>query len=300
MEMLWLLTITLSYLFFAFSSLGDKIVLNGPAKPRSYTFFVGVFSILAVLLIPFIDFAFPSQTGLLWIILEGFIYVAGLYALFYSLENFEVSKIIPVIGATQPIFIAVLSFVFWGSLDMSGNDIAAFAVLLLGSVLISIDKSPKITRKSLEVGLLASFLFSLDFIFSKFVFMDLAFWPGFIWMRIFSFIFVIFFLLDKGFRKELREKGQINKKNGVLFFITQAAGGAANILQSWSIALVPVAYLAIMNSMKGLQYVFLFIMVVFVSAFFPDVLKEEMSKKVVLQKIISIFIIASGLVILVA
>ncbi|MFA5310278.1 MAG: hypothetical protein WC386_01100 [Candidatus Paceibacterota bacterium] len=298
--MLWLLTITLSYLFFAFSSLGDKIVLNGPAKPKSYTFFVGIFSILAALLIPFIDFNFPSQIGLLWVILEAFIYVVGLYALFYALENFEVSKIIPTIGATQPIFIAILSCMFFGFQPLGGKDILAFVVLLLGSVLISIDKNPKITKRSLQVGLLTSLFFSLDFIFSKFVFMDLPFWPGFVWMRIFSFVFVLFFLFDKGFRKEMAEENKISKKTGALFIVTQMAGGAANILQSWSIALVPVAYLAIMNSMKGLQYVFLFIMVVILSHFLPKVLQEETSKKIVLQKIISIFIIGLGLVILVA
>lgn len=298
--MLWLLTITLSYLFFAFSSLGDKIVLNGPAKPKSYTFFVGIFSILAALLIPFIDFNFPSQIGLLWVILEAFIYVVGLYALFYALENFEVSKIIPTIGATQPIFIAILSCMFFGFQPLGGKDILAFVVLLLGSVLISIDKNPKITKRSLQVGLLTSLFFSLDFIFSKFVFMDLPFWPGFVWMRIFSFVFVLFFLFDKGFRKEMAEENKISKKTGALFIVTQMAGGAANILQSWSIALVPVAYLAIMNSMKGLQYVFLFIMVVILSHFLPKVLHEETSKKIILQKIISIFIIGLGLVILVA
>ena len=298
--MLWLLTITLSYLFFAFSSLGDKIVLNGPAKPKSYTFFVGIFSILAALLIPFIDFNFPSQIGLLWVILEAFIYVVGLYALFYALENFEVSKIIPTIGATQPIFIAILSCMFFGFQPLGGKDILAFIVLLSGSVLISIDKNPKITKRSLQVGLLTSLFFSLDFIFSKFVFMDLPFWPGFVWMRIFSFVFVLFFLFDKGFRKEMAEENKISKKTGVLFIVTQMAGGAANILQSWSIALVPVAYLAIMNSMKGLQYVFLFIMVVILSHFLPKVLHEETSKKIVFQKIISIFIIGLGLIILVA
>jgi drug/metabolite transporter (DMT)-like permease len=299
--MLWLLTITLSYLFFAVSSLGDKIVLSGPAKPKSYTFFVGIFSILVIFLIPlpFVNFVIPSGIVWGWIILEAFIYVIGLYALFYSLENFEVSKIIPTIGATQPIFIAILSFIFWGSLSLSGKEVLAFIVLLLGSIIISIDKNPKITRRSLEIGLLTSLFFSLDFIFTKFVFNYLSFWPGFIWMRIFSFIFVLFFLLDRGFRKEMAEGGRTSKKTGALFIFTQAAGGAANILQSLSISLVPVAYLAIMNSMKGLQYVFLFIMVAFVSCLMPNVLKEEMSKKIVLQKIISILVIGIGLVILV-
>ena len=298
--MLWLIAIIFSYLFFAFASLGDKIILAGPSKPKSYTFFVGIFSILAVFLIPFVDFGFPTGIGLAWVILEAIVYVARLYALFYALENFEVSRIIPTIGATQPILIAVLSFLFWGYQQINSKDILAFIILLSGSILISIDRNLKITRKSMEIGLITSLFFSLDFIFSKFVFSDMSFWPGFIWMRIFSFIFVLIFLFDKRFRKEIVEENSgISKETGILFLFTQAAGGAANILQSWAIFLVPVTYLAVMNSMKGIQHVFLFLMVVFISHFLPKVLKEETSKSVIFQKIVSILLIGLGLAILV-
>jgi len=298
--MLWIIATIFSYLFFAFASLGDKIVLAGPSRPKSYTFFVGIFSILAVFLIPFVDFGFPTGIGLVWIVLEAVVYVAGLYALFYALENFDVSKIIPMIGASQPVFIALLSIVFWGYERLQGHEIIAFAVLLCGSVLISIDKNPKITKKSLEISLVAALLFSLDFIFSKFVFLEMPFWQGFIWMRIFSFVFVLLFLFDKGFRKEMSEENAgFNKNTGIVFILAQGAGGAANILQSWSISLAPIAYLAIMNSMKGMQYVFLFLMTVFLSYFLPKVLKEEMSKRQIIQKVVSIVLIMLGLAILV-
>ncbi|MFA5714830.1 MAG: hypothetical protein WC998_03760 [Candidatus Paceibacterota bacterium] len=298
--MYWLIAIIFSYLFFALASLGDKIVLNGPSKPKSYTFFVGIFSILAVFLIPFVEFNFPTGTGLMLIIAEAIVYVAGLYALFYALENFDVSRIVPMIGATQPIFIALLSAAFWGYEKLKGNEALAFVALLAGSVLISIDKNPKITKKSLEISLAASVLFSLDFILSKFVFLEMPFWQGFIWMRIFSFIFVLIFLFDKGFRKEMSEDNAgFNKKTGIIFILAQGAGGAANILQSLSIALAPVTYLAIMNSMRGLQYVFLFILTALLYSFFPKVLKEEMSKRMVIQKLVSIILIGLGMAILV-
>jgi drug/metabolite transporter (DMT)-like permease len=261
---------------------------------------VGIFSILAVFLIPFVEFNFPTGTGLMLVIAEAIVYVAGLYAFFYALENFDVSRIVPMIGATQPIFIALLSAAFWGYEKLKGNEVLAFAALLAGSVLISIDKNPKITKKSLEISLVASVFFSLDFILSKFVFLEMPFWQGFIWMRIFSFVFVLIFLFDKGFKKEMSEDNAgFNKKTGIIFILTQGAGGAANILQSLSISLVPVTYLAIMNSMRGLQYVFLFILTVLFYSFFPKVLKEEMSKKMVIQKSVSIILIGLGLAILV-
>lgn len=298
--MLWLTVIIFSYLAFALASLGDKIILAGPSKPKSYTFFVGVLSLLSVFIIPFVEFGFPSGMGLAFIILEAIVYIAGLYAMFYALDNYDVSKVMPAIGATQPVIIAILSVVFFGYQKMEGNELLAFIILLTGSALISIDKNPKITKKSLEISLIASVLFSLDFIYSKFIYTEMPFWQGFIWMRIFSFIFVLVFLFDKGFRKEVKAENKgFNKKTGIIFIIAQAFGGLANILQSLAISLVPVAYLAIMNSMKGVQYVFLFILVTVLSLLLPNVLKEEVNKKIIIQKVVSILLIVLGLAILV-
>jgi drug/metabolite transporter (DMT)-like permease len=299
--MSWLVIIILSYLFFSLASLGDKIILAGSPKPKSYTFYVGLLNILAVLLIPFIDhFTFPTLTALFWIILEAVVYVVGLYAMFVAIEEFDVSKVMPTIGAAQPIFIFLLAWMFWGSQEITLANTIAFVVLLLGSVIISIEKNPKLTRDSLVLTFLTALMFSLDYVFTKFVYLNQSFLQGFIWMRIFSALFVMVFFFDRQFRKEVFAKQNVLGKNtGVVFLSTQAAGGIANILQNFAISLAPVAYLAIMNSLKGIQYVFLFAITLFLSFFFPKVLKEETSKRVIIQKIISILLIAAGLAILV-
>jgi drug/metabolite transporter (DMT)-like permease len=298
--MLWLIAIIFSYLFFALASLGDKVVLAGPSKPKSYTFFVGLLSLISILIIPFVDFHLPSGIGLAFIILEAIVYVAGLYAMFYALDKFDVSRVISVIGATQPVIIAVLSIFYWGYQEIKGNEVLAFIILLVGSVLISIDKKFKINKEALIISLITAVLFSLDFIFSKLVYMEMSFWQGFIWMRIFSFIIVLVFLFDEGFRKEMKgDNSGFNKKTGIIFIVAQIFGGLANILQSLAISLVPISYLAIMNAMKGIQYVFLFVLVVLFSLFLPKVLHEEISKRIIIQKIISILFIGLGLAILV-
>jgi len=73
----------------------------------------------------------------------------------------------------------------------------------------------------------------------------------------------------------------------------------ATVLQSLAIALVPVAYLAIVNALKGIQYVFLFLLTILFSYYLPSYLKETLSKKALVQKISAIFLISLGLVILV-
>ena len=69
-------------------------------------------------------------------------------------------------------------------------------------------------------------------------------------------------------------------------------------MQAFAISLAPVAFLAIVNSMRGIQYIFLFIITLFISYFYPKILEEEISRKIFFQKIISIILIAVGLIIL--
>jgi drug/metabolite transporter (DMT)-like permease len=297
--MLWILVITLAYLCFALASLGDRIILSGPSRPNSYTFFVGVLSAAVILLIPFIGISIPQGILWLWIILAALFNILGIYTMFSALNEFDVSKIIPTIGALQPIFVVIFSFLILGESTMESRQILAFVILLLGSVLISIEKNYRVTRKSFILSFFAALFFSLEMIFAKIVYLDLAFWDGFIWMKIFGLVFVMSFLFNKTFRRDIFKVDQkLDKKNSIIFFLGQGFGGLANILQGWAISLVPLAYLGIMNAMKGLQYVFLFIFALIISAVFPKLLNEKTSKTIIIQRIIAIILIVIGLLVL--
>ncbi|MFA5086902.1 MAG: hypothetical protein WC470_01205 [Candidatus Paceibacterota bacterium] len=305
MEYAWLIVAILGYFAFALASLGDKIVLGQSPRPRAFTFFVGVFNILAIFMIPFIPFSMPSNYATLWIILDAIIYIFGLYGMFSALEKFDVSRVIPAIGATQPVFIFLLTWLFWGPQSLGGQQILAFALLLVGTVLVSLNKTGDLfTRESLKISLVTALLFSLDFVFSKFVYLEfgLSNWQqGFVWIRIASFAIAILLLLHPAFFKDVFS---VNKKNrtktstGLLFILFQGAGGIATILQSWAIALVPIAYLAIINALRGVQYVFLFGFTVVCTVCIPKILKEDISKGTIIQKVLSILIIALGLALL--
>jgi len=300
----WLLIIILAYLFFSFGSFCDKLVLSGATqrapRPKSYTFYVGVFGLFIVLLIPFIKFGFPNNTGLAWIILDSFIRILGIYTMFVALERFDVSRVMATIGATQPMFIFILTWIFWGPQPIAATYVLAFVLLLIGSVIISINKNVEVTGNYLKITIFSSLMFSLDYIFSKFVYLNQPFPQGLVWINIFMFLFVLFFLVQKNSRKEIFAKQMIlNKRTQIAFLCAQGFGGVANFLQSFAISLAPVAFLAIINSLRGIQYAFLFLATLFTSFFFPRILKEELLKKIVIQKTISIIIIAIGLALLI-
>ena len=293
----WLLVIILAYLFFSLSYLGDKLILSAQPKPNSYTFFVGTISVFVVVFIPFIKFGLPGGETFFWIISEAIVYILGLYTMFTALAKFDVSRVMTTIGATQPLIIFALTWALWGPQAMDWMSIIAFILLLAGSYLISFERGSKTNGSYIKITILSSLLFSLDYVFSKMVFLSQPFLQGFIWMRIFVFLFAMLLLLRKKNRKEIFAKQQniLSKKTAIIFACTHSSGGIANILQGFAISLAPIAFLPIVNSLRGVQYVFLFLITLFLSFFFPKVLKEELSKEIIVQKVIAIVLIAVGL-----
>jgi len=295
----WLLVIILAYLFFGLGAFFDKLVLVGRPKANSYVFYASFAGLASFVFLPFIKFGLPDANGFMWIILDAVVRIAGLYAMYAAIEKFEVSKVIATIGAVQPIFIFILTSLLWGAQIMPAIDIIAFLLLFLGSLLISIEKTPQLTGDYLKVTMFASAMFSLDYVFAKKVFLSQSFLPGIIWIAVFIFLFALLFLIPRKSRQEIFEKRMVlNKKTQKSFLGAQLSGNFANFLQGFAIFLAPVAFLPILNSLRGIQYAFLFFITLLASYFFPKILKEEISKKVILQKVASIVIIGVGLAIL--
>ena len=173
-------------------------------------------------------------------------------------------------------------------------------LLLIGSVLVS--KEGKSIKSFLYIALTAgaAMLFSLDYIFSKMVFLSGPFLNGFIQMRVLAALLVLLFLLSKKNRQEIFNKKNIKSgKTDIAFLSGQLSGGIATFLQYYAIAITPVAFLPLLNSTRGVQYVFLFFIVIFFSVFFPKIVKEKISKKIIAKKLIAIIIMGLGLALLI-
>lgn len=295
----WLIIIIISYLFFSLSSFADKLVLTGPPDQKSYAFYVGILGILIVFLIPFTGLTFPALNVLAWIILDALVYILAIFAMFFALEKFNVSRVVPAIGALQPVFIFILTWLIFGSQIPSGAHLVAFLLLLCGGFVMSFSKTFVINKEYLKLVIFSSVMFSGDYVFSKIIFLNLPFLQGLIWIKIFCFIFALTLLIDKKLRSQIFSKGEMfNKKTEALVLFAQSTGVTAGFLQSFAIAMVPVAYLATMNALRGIQYAFLFAITLLFSLIFPKILKEDLSKTVLAQKFISIILIFIGLAML--
>lgn len=299
--MLWLVVATFAYLILAIVFLVDKYLLAGRIPdPKVYAFYVGISGILALILVPFVDFYLPEPFQIILSILAGVFFIYGIFWFYKALHLFEASRVVPAIGGILPIFTFLLIYLFSGEeKTLKFWEFLAFILLVLGSVLITYKGGVKFSLKSIQISILAAFFLALSIVFTKYVYLAQPFWSGYIWIRIGTFLMGIFFLLTPEVKNELfRARISFQKKTATIFLSNQAAGAGATILQNWAIALAPLLYVAFINALQGVQYVFLLIFATLLSLKFPKILKEEISREAILQKIIAILIIGTGLVLL--
>jgi drug/metabolite transporter (DMT)-like permease len=323
---MWLTLAVLSYILLAIAAFLDKYILGGSLpSPKMYSFYTGILSLPVVLLIPIgflisVGFLTPLQRifpdplevavlpSFPLVILSfsaGALFLLSLFFYYKSVIEFEVSRVGPMVGAIIPLFTLGFIYIFtfipinlgFEKEGMDAYKILALIFLMLGSFSLSLHKEKTDTFRSLKMCLVASFLFGLSFIFIKIVYNFLPFWTGFIWMKVGSFLTALCFLFFREVRMKVfnEQKSFAKKKIALPFILCKGSAALANVLQNGAIFLAPVIFLPIINALAGFQYIFLIILATFLFFKFPNILKEEISRKVIAQKTLAIWLIVLGL-----
>jgi uncharacterized membrane protein len=303
----WILFAITAYLLLAVVSIGDKFLLDKiKLHYKEYAFYSSAFSSVLLVCLPFVKRTLSLQE-ILFAGISGFLFVLGVMFYFKAIESHDASQVVPTVSAMMPISTFVIGYYLSGILpeifsgfNTAPKEIVAFIFLVLGSFFININEG-KINYKSLLPAIFASICFAISLLMANVVYSRGSFIEGFLWIKLGWLLFVAILLLDKSLRdnifgKKLNQK--IDSKKVGLVLITQTGGGLAGLLQNYSISLANLGQVAIINSMQGVQYVFLLFFSVILSKFFPNIIREDISKKAISKKAISIIIIAIGLAIL--
>lgn len=307
---MWLLFSTLSYFFLAFAGIFDRLVLVGsPIHSKTYASYVGILSgVLGLLLLPFIGFHFPDTRLLLISLGAGTAWVVFLWALYESVFQAGISRTAPAIGGFGPIFTLAWGFLFFGEqVILSPFGFLAFILFIVAGVILSRSENK---ARSDEVGhkfspalfcllLVTSFLFGLYLVILKMALQDQPFLEGFAWTRIGAAIPVPFFLLFSSVRKGVFNRQNIVSKQFLIaFWGAQLFGGVGVLFQQLSIFSASAKQVSFIPALIGVQYIFLYIFMVFLYRWRPELLKEAMAGRALWEKIFAASFVVAGLIML--
>ncbi|EKE10730.1 MAG: hypothetical protein ACD_15C00207G0011 [uncultured bacterium] len=303
--MSYILIAVAAYFLVAIEVILDKFLITSKkvSHPVIYTFYVGMMSLFALMFFPF-GFHWLSFGDAILSIISGIIFVYGLLALFYAIEKSEASRVMPVVGAIIPIVTFLLS-IFFLEERLRSIQLFGVAALIIGGVLISFEFPLRNKNKFFHgfyLSIVAGILLAIAFTWFKYFYDRDNFANVFIWTRFGLFLGSASLFLHSGWRKKIwssfggfKSPQKDHYKTGSLFVINKTLGGVGSIMTHYAIALGSVT---IVNALVSIEYVFILIIGFFMSFRFPRIFQEKKDVLIVSQKIISIFIIAAGLILI--
>lgn len=300
----WFFITIISYFILALVGIADKFLLNKViTDDRLYTFLVGTLGILVFLFAPF-GLEWPGITGFILNIIAGAFSIVALMLFYRSLKVGEASIVIPFIGGGTPILVFILSWLFLGE-RFSGRYFLAIIFLLSGGILITF--IPKETRhwwqfwkkkktQGNRLALLSALGFALFFVLSKYLYDTQGFVSAFIWARLGAFLVAIAMLYNLAFRKTaVKFIKKFTQGKRYLFLINQSLGAIGFVALNYAISISKVS---LVNALQGVQYVFLLLLAGIITLKWPHIIKERLSKKVIIEKGIAVLLIGIGLFII--
>lgn len=257
-------------------------------------------SIIGMFLLPFILFFHPEVIShfdfkYILISLNGFFYVLAVLPYFYALQKDDVSTSAALFQLI-PIFSYILSFLILGE-TLTKNQIIGGLVIITGAIMMSLDltfgKKVKFKKEVFLLMALSSSLFAFNFSIFKLFAIKAQFWVTSFWeylgFAIFAFLLLVFI---KPYRQEFLK---VIKTNSISVLTLNSLNEIINIIAklSFNLAslLVPVTLVWVID---GLQPFFIFIYGIILTIFFPKISQENITKKIIIQKIFAIIIMFLG------
>jgi drug/metabolite transporter (DMT)-like permease len=293
----WLLITLVAYFLNAIAMVIDKTLLKRDIKnPFVYTFYIAALgAVLMVFILPF-GLTWPGWSQFIVSLIAGAIFTVGLFFMFFGLKKEDASRLIPIIGGLTPIFVFILAYFFLGE-RLFSRQIVAFILIIIGTFIISLtfdkNRAPRL-RHALWLALPSAFFFGLSYVLTKDVYNHQPFLSGFVWTRLGAFLVAILPVLWRSNRQALLHPPKTNDGSSVRkrFFFGQACGGASAILIQYAVS---IASVSLVQALQGIQYVFIFIAVVYLTHYRPNLLTEKLSASIITQKIIAIILIGVGM-----
>ncbi len=304
-RMNWLLIAIFAHFITALVFVTDKFLLSRTALRSSpYAFYVGILSgLLSLFLIPF-GFSSIPFGQILFSFVAGISFVLAILFFYESVRMGEVSRIVPIVGGAMPIFTFALTYFFLGE-RLNFNQLIAFSLLILGGIIITWprkyikllpgERKPSLAKR-LPKALLAAFLFAASYVLTKFVFTEQSFINGFIWIRLGGILGAFLLLIVPSVRQAIfKTSRSIKLKTGGLIVFNKLLSASAFLILNYAIYLGSVT---LVNSLQGVQYLFLLVIALVLSKKFPYILREQIGQGIILKRAVAILFICFGLGIL--
>ena len=258
---------------------------------------------VALIILPIMALINPAalsidpQTALLITLNGSLFFFCGLP--YYQAIKLADVTVIAALWQLAPVFTYVLGFLFLNE-NLSLPQIIASLIIISGSLLISLDLDHpkfKLKTKPFFLMILANLIYSTNVVIFKRFALDVSYKTALFWEQVGFVCFGLFMLIFvKSHRLAFFRLLKPNKLKVYGFgFFGESFSILAKIVLNYAILLVPATLVLVINATQPL---FVLIYALLLAFLIPKLSHETFTKKNLLQKIFSIFIIFIGIYLL--
>lgn len=302
--MTWFFIALIGPLLWALVNHTDKFLLSGSVeggKPGALMIIstvVGVAVSLIVIVFKPDVLQIPLHASIT-LIVTGILFSLNILLYLFALNKSEATVVVPFYQLI-PVIGLVLAYFILGE-TVSVRELIAGVVILIGALILSfeIDAEEGFSFKYITslFMIVASFLIALSEVIFKAEALESDFWTSIFWQHIGLGIFGVFLLIFfPTWRRDFVELIRTNSKK--MFFLnagSEAISILGNLVFGFATLLAPIALVMLVNAY---QPVFVFVIGIILTIFFPHISTEKISRKNLIHRSVAIGIVLLGTLLL--
>ncbi len=298
--MSWFFIALVAPFLYAMTNHIDKILLEKYFKDGGVGTLILFSSLLSALALPFLYVADTTvfSVGMLNICILAFVGILNILVLWFYLLALseEEASITIVFYQLVPVFALVLGFFILDE-TLSSLQLIAMATIIFGTTIISFeidDKNNfKLRKKTIVLMSTASFFWALGSVVFKFVALEENVVQSLFWEHVMLVLVgICTFAFVKSYRTHFISAIKNNSKAIIsLNFLNETFYMFGNLIFSFAYLLAPITLVLLTDSF---QPIFVLLIAIFLTLFFPKVSSEKVHAKNLGQKVIAIIITGVG------
>lgn len=267
----------------------------------TYIFWIGIFNILAILLIPltfFVDdlgIVIITLPTIFYGILAGLAFFFGMLFYYNAVQRGEASETVALLGGFAPMAtLLVGDLLYLKGLNLFEG--LGFMLLVIGGLILFFCDKTKF-KKTIFWVIAASIASGLLNVCQKLAYDHSNFVTGFIIMKLMVGISASWLLVLPKWRAQIIDKtAKTERKHKYLYIGNRFMAGIASVMLSYAIRLT---HPALVEATSAVKYLLIFFIVLGLTIWFPKILKENFRAWVVVGKLAATILIVVGVAILI-
>ena len=299
--MSWFFVALAGPFLYALTNYIDKILLEKYFKGSGIGTVLIFSSLSCVFALPF--FFLMDRTvldvnlvNILILAVKGMLGVGVLWCYLIALRDEEASVVI-VFYQLVPVIASILGYFVLGEV-LTHMQLIAMAIIILGTTIIAFeadsDNHFKLRKKSTIIPMLgASFFWALGGTIFKMVALEENLWRSLFWENLtFVLVGICIFIFMRSYRENFIAAFKNNSKNILsLNILNESIYISGNVVVAYAYMLAPVGLVLLTESF---QPIFVLLIGVILTIFFPKIIVEKIEAKHIWQKIIAISVTGIG------